>query len=140
MTDLIVYFTAIVATATIVGAIGAATDGIAIRFFERKITRAKKWFWNIIEMLVVFGVITALGIEDGFQWFHIVIACANAWFVWRIVHDGIIGWIIADDFFFMGSGAWDAKMLATYQNNRYLYFALNKCFPWAILILWFFNY
>ena len=140
MSDILVYFASIVGIASIIGAIGAATDGIAIKFFKEKITRAKKWLWNTAEMLVVFGTVIALGVHDHFAWFHIVIACANSWFIWRIVHDGIIGWIIAGDWFYMGQGAWDRKMLATYQNNRYLYFALNKCFPWALLILWFFNY
>ena len=140
MTDTLVYFASIIGVASIVGAIGAAADGISIRFFEKKITQAKKWLWNIAEMLVVFGAIIALGANDNFHWFHIAIACTNSWFVWRIVHDGIIGWIIADDFFYLGTGAWDAKMLATYQNNRYLYFVLNKCVPLGIFIAWFFSY
>lgn len=137
--ETLAYFTFVVAIAAIVAFIGGVGDSMAIRFGQ-KMTRVKKWIWNIAEMLIVFGCLIAIGIEDGFHWFHIVIACANSWFVWRIVHDGVIGWMIADDFFYLGSGAWDSKMLATYQNNRYLYFALNKCFPWALLILWFFNY
>jgi hypothetical protein len=91
-------------------------------------------------MLLVFGAIVALGADKGFHWFHIVIACANSWFIWRIVHDGIIGLILKGDFLYLGAGAWDRKMLATYQNSKWLYFILNKCFPFGLLIAWFFNY
>jgi len=123
----------------LVGGIGAIID---VRQIEKgkKITRFKKRLWNIVEMLIICVLITRKGLEWNFEWFHIAILWIDSWFIWRIVHDGYIGLGLKKDFLYVGSGAWDSKMLATYQNSKWLYFILNKCLPLGIFLAWFFSY
>lgn len=117
----------------VIGGVGAIIDVICIRM-GRKITRAKKWIWNIVEMLAIWGLIIVPAVKGGLPWGQQAMLCISSWFVWRIVHDGFIGLGIANDFLYVGKGAWDSKMLATYQNSKWFYFIANKCVPLGLFL------
>ncbi len=123
----------------VVGSVGALIDIVQIQK-GKKISRAKKWFWNTVEMLIIGILITRRVLDADFTWFHAGILWVSSWFMWRIVHDGFIGLGIADDFLYVGKGAWDSKMLAAYQNSKWFYFIANKCVPLGIFLAWFFSY